>query len=61
VCLFCGRDEDNELLYGKIYELDDIVTHYYCLVRCIMFLIFNFNWLLLYSEDDNMQSRKMWL
>ena len=33
VCLFCKLDEDNELLYGKIYELDgDIVAHYFCLV-----------------------------
>jgi hypothetical protein len=33
VCLFCKTDEDNELLYGKIYELDgEIVTHYFCLV-----------------------------
>jgi hypothetical protein len=34
VCIFCNLDEDNELLYGKIHSLDnDIVTHYYCLVR----------------------------
>ncbi|XP_069680738.1 uncharacterized protein [Periplaneta americana] len=33
LCIFCNLDEDNELLYGKIYELDgDIVTHYYCLL-----------------------------
>jgi hypothetical protein len=36
VCLFCNQDEDDELLYGKFYELDDIVTHYYCLVRCVI-------------------------
>jgi hypothetical protein len=38
ICIFCNLDEDNELLYGKIYKLDnDIVTHYYCLVRLFVF------------------------
>ncbi|XP_023706470.1 uncharacterized protein LOC111863895 isoform X2 [Cryptotermes secundus] len=33
ICIFCNLDEENELLYGKIYNLDnDIVTHYYCLL-----------------------------
>ena len=33
VCLFCKHDENNELLYGKIYELDgEIVAHHFCLV-----------------------------
>jgi len=33
VCLFCKHDEDNELLYGKIYELEgEIVAHHFCLV-----------------------------
>jgi len=32
-CLFCETDEDNELLYGKIYELDgERVVHYFCVV-----------------------------
>lgn len=36
-CVFCNLSEDNELKYGKIYERDGIVTHYYCLV-CIFFI-----------------------
>lgn len=32
VCCFCNLTEDNELEYGKLYEQDGIVTHYYCLV-----------------------------
>jgi hypothetical protein len=33
VCLLCEQDEDNELLYGKIYELNgEIVAHHFCLV-----------------------------
>ncbi|XP_071568087.1 uncharacterized protein [Temnothorax nylanderi] len=32
VCSFCNSKEDNELEYGKIYEHDGIVTHYYCLL-----------------------------
>ena len=31
--MFCERDEDNEILYGKIYDLDSkIVAHHFCLV-----------------------------
>ncbi|XP_033216240.1 uncharacterized protein LOC117172427 [Belonocnema kinseyi] len=36
VCLFCGLTEDNELEYGKLYELGPIVTHYYCLLLSSM-------------------------
>ncbi|XP_014478792.1 PREDICTED: uncharacterized protein LOC106746574 isoform X2 [Dinoponera quadriceps] len=32
VCCFCNSSEDNELEYGKFYEQDGIVTHYYCLL-----------------------------
>ncbi|TGZ37682.1 DNA polymerase zeta catalytic subunit [Temnothorax longispinosus] len=32
VCSFCNSKEDNEVEYGKIYEHDGIVTHYYCLL-----------------------------
>ncbi|EFN81878.1 G2/M phase-specific E3 ubiquitin-protein ligase [Harpegnathos saltator] len=32
VCCFCNLAEDNELEYGKFYEQDGIVTHYYCLL-----------------------------
>ncbi|XP_018346086.1 PREDICTED: probable GPI-anchored adhesin-like protein PGA55 isoform X1 [Trachymyrmex septentrionalis] len=32
VCSFCNLTEDNELEYGKIYEHNGIVTHYYCLL-----------------------------
>lgn len=31
-CSFCNSKEDNEVEYGKIYEYNGIVTHYYCLV-----------------------------
>ncbi|XP_066583060.1 putative leucine-rich repeat-containing protein DDB_G0290503 isoform X2 [Prorops nasuta] len=31
-CCFCGFSEDNEFKYGKKYEYDKIVTHYYCLL-----------------------------
>ncbi|PSN36951.1 hypothetical protein C0J52_15884 [Blattella germanica] len=32
-CQFCNQSEDNELLYGKFYQLGtDIITHYYCLL-----------------------------
>ncbi|KAL0099451.1 hypothetical protein PUN28_020166 [Cardiocondyla obscurior] len=32
VCCFCNSAEDNELEYGKIYEHNGIVTHYYCML-----------------------------
>jgi len=31
VCLFCNLDEDNELLYGKIYELAGSAPVFFCL------------------------------
>ncbi|XP_012540883.1 dentin sialophosphoprotein [Monomorium pharaonis] len=31
-CCFCNSKENDELEYGKIYEHDGIVTHYYCLL-----------------------------
>ncbi|XP_011342654.1 dentin sialophosphoprotein isoform X2 [Ooceraea biroi] len=31
-CCFCNLADDNELEYGKIYEHNGIVTHYYCLL-----------------------------
>lgn len=32
ICCFCGLSEDNELEFGKFYEHDGIITHYYCLL-----------------------------
>ncbi|XP_024947582.1 uncharacterized protein LOC107274561 isoform X2 [Cephus cinctus] len=32
ICCFCGLSTNNELEYGKIYEYDDIIAHYYCLL-----------------------------
>lgn len=32
VCMLCGRKEISEKLYGKLYKLDDIVIHHYCIV-----------------------------
>ncbi|XP_025268901.1 uncharacterized protein LOC112639372 isoform X2 [Camponotus floridanus] len=32
VCCFCNLTEDDELKYGKFYEYNGIVTHYYCLL-----------------------------
>ncbi|XP_072748731.1 uncharacterized protein [Anoplolepis gracilipes] len=31
-CCFCNLTEDNEVEYGKFYEYNGIVTHYYCLL-----------------------------
>lgn len=33
-CCFCGLSDEDELKFGKIYEHEDIITHYYCLVLC---------------------------
>ncbi|XP_058789473.1 uncharacterized protein LOC131663224 isoform X2 [Phymastichus coffea] len=32
LCCFCGLPDDNELEFGKFYEYEGIVTHYYCLL-----------------------------
>lgn len=31
-CVFCNDPENNEIKYGKIYQHNEIITHYYCLV-----------------------------
>ncbi|XP_076754834.1 uncharacterized protein LOC143425718 [Xylocopa sonorina] len=31
-CCFCGLSKNSELEYGKFYQHDDILTHYYCLL-----------------------------
>ncbi|XP_048504755.1 uncharacterized protein LOC105690534 isoform X3 [Athalia rosae] len=32
ICHFCGCDEENEIKYGKLWNQDGIITHYYCLL-----------------------------
>ncbi|XP_044582242.1 uncharacterized protein LOC123263497 isoform X2 [Cotesia glomerata] len=32
ICVFCNDPEDNEIKYGKIYQHNGIITHYYCLL-----------------------------
>lgn len=54
ICIFCNLDEENELLYGKIYNLDnDIVTHYYCLVRLFLFCLQNNDFLMKWLTKNN--------
>ncbi|XP_047489305.1 uncharacterized protein LOC125039432 isoform X2 [Penaeus chinensis] len=31
-CCFCGRGDENEVEFGKIYTIDDVSVHYYCLL-----------------------------
>ncbi|XP_044010017.1 putative mediator of RNA polymerase II transcription subunit 26 [Aphidius gifuensis] len=31
-CVFCNSSDDDELKFGKIYEHNGLVTHYYCLL-----------------------------
>ncbi|XP_063612924.1 uncharacterized protein LOC134786309 isoform X2 [Penaeus indicus] len=31
-CCFCGRGDENEVEFGKIYTVDDVSVHYYCLL-----------------------------
>ncbi|CAG7824643.1 unnamed protein product [Allacma fusca] len=33
-CVFCKKFELNELEWGVMYQLDDIVVHYFCLLFC---------------------------
>ena len=42
-CCFCGLSDDNEIEYGKLYELGTIVTHYYCLVSIIFHILVKIN------------------
>ncbi len=36
-CRFCGRTDDNEEEYGKIFDFEKGKVHYYCMVR-VLFL-----------------------
>ena len=31
-CIFCRHNEINELQYGKMYKIENIITHYFCMV-----------------------------
>ncbi|XP_012277126.1 uncharacterized protein LOC105697949 isoform X2 [Orussus abietinus] len=31
-CCFCGLSEDNEVEFGRFYEYEGIITHYFCLL-----------------------------
>lgn len=42
-CMFCGKNESSEMLYGLLYQLDNVVVHLYCIVsafpkNCIFLL-----------------------
>lgn len=32
-CIFCKENVVDELLFGKIYKYEDVITHYFCMVR----------------------------
>jgi len=31
-CMLCGQKEISEKLYGLLYQLNDVVVHYFCIV-----------------------------
>ncbi|XP_015377892.1 PREDICTED: PHD finger protein 7-like [Diuraphis noxia] len=31
-CMLCGHKETSEILYGKLYQLNDVIVHNFCLV-----------------------------
>ncbi|XP_050520438.1 PHD finger protein 7-like isoform X2 [Daktulosphaira vitifoliae] len=31
-CMFCGRKEISEKLYGQLYQLNDVIVHYFCIL-----------------------------
>ncbi|XP_003241382.1 PHD finger protein 7 isoform X2 [Acyrthosiphon pisum] len=35
-CMLCGRKEISEKLYGLLYQLDDVVVHYFCILLSSM-------------------------
>lgn len=32
-CMLCGSKKVNEKLYGILYQIDDIIAHYLCIVN----------------------------
>lgn len=37
-CMFCGRKDISEKLYGLLYQLNDVVVHYFCIVSILLSL-----------------------
>lgn len=35
-CVFCSREVDDEVMYGKLYSIGDIQCHYFCVVSIIV-------------------------
>lgn len=42
-CMFCKHKEIDELKYGLLYKLNDVVVHYYCIVSVLWIILYNFN------------------
>lgn len=52
-CMFCGQKEISEKLYGLLYQLNDVICHYFCIVnrffQIFMYIIFIYNYILVFS------------
>lgn len=35
-CMFCGRKESSEMLYGLLYQFGNIVVHFFCIVSALL-------------------------
>lgn len=38
-CMFCGKKDISEKLYGLLYQLNDVVVHYFCIVSAVKLTI----------------------
>lgn len=34
-CMFCGHKDISEKKYGPLYQLNDVIVHYFCIVSMI--------------------------
>lgn len=43
-CSFCGREDENEVEFGKLYTVDEVSVHYFCLVSSFVQVKKGFLW-----------------
>lgn len=34
-CMFCGKKESSEMLYGPLYQFGNVVVHFFCIVSIL--------------------------
>lgn len=41
-CMLCGQKEISEKLYGLLYQFNDVIVHYFCIVSGFPQILINY-------------------